>query len=50
MSKKVLAVSVLDMPNHLSIYLLVHALFCVWPHCLRALMLNLFAGRKSLIG
>ena len=38
MSKKVLAAPVLDMPNHLSTYLLVHALFCVWPHCLRALM------------
>ena len=37
MSKKVLAAPVLDMPNHLSTYLLVHALFCVWPHCLRAL-------------
>ena len=37
-SKKVLAAPVLDMPNHLSTYLLVHALFCVWPHYLRALI------------
>lgn len=27
----------LDIPNHLSTYLLMHALFCVWPHYLRAL-------------
>ena len=37
-SKKVLATPVLNMPNHLSTYLLVYTLFCVWPHCLRALI------------
>ena len=28
----------LDILKHISTYLLVHALFSVWPHCLRALI------------
>lgn len=39
-AQEVLATLVLDMPNHLSTYPLVHALLIVWPHCLRALKLG----------